>query len=110
MEEKYFFSTVIDDYIVGRTRYPDELFSAIRDFSGIENNSRLLEVGAGPGTATDAFVDYNLDLLEISDEQVQFLKNKYKNYNNICVKKNCLKITSQSSLMICSIQRQHFIG
>ncbi len=87
MEEKYFFSTVIDDYIVGRASYPDELFSAIRDFSGIENHSRLLEVGAGPGTATDAFVDYNLDLLEISEEQVQFLKNKYKNYNNICVKK-----------------------
>lgn len=86
MEEKLYFSQVIDDYNVGRAKYPKEIFSTIVDFSGIKKDSRLLEIGAGPGTATDAFLDYSLELLEISDEQVRFLKEKYKDYSNISVK------------------------
>lgn len=88
MDEKLYFSTIIDDYDKGRPKYPKEIFSLILNYAGIKKESRLLEVGAGPGTATDEFLDYKLDVLEISDEQINFLKRKYSEYTNISVKKS----------------------
>lgn len=88
MEEKLFFSTIIDDYEKGRSKYPKEIFSWIKTYADIKKESKLLEVGAGPGTATDQFIDYKVDILEISDEQVGFLKKRYADHANISVKKS----------------------
>lgn len=95
------FSKVITDYDLARPIYPEAVYQQIMQFSEIGENANILEVGAGTGKATDLFVNRNLysqsnkrinhfylDLLEVSDEQVAFLENKYHNYPQINVKRN----------------------
>lgn len=81
------FSKVIHDYEYARPKYPREIYDAICQFSKIKAGADILEVGAGTGQATELFVDgdYCLDLLEVSEEQVDFLKCKYKSNSNVCV-------------------------
>lgn len=94
------FSKVINDYDMARPNYPEAVYQQIIHFSDIKENANILEVGAGTGQATDLFVSSNrrksierinqfyLDVLEVSDEQVAFLKNKYHKYPQITVKKD----------------------
>lgn len=88
--KKNLFKTVISEYEFGRPRYTDGVYKAIRDFSGIDTSSRILEVGAGTGQATDLFVSHGhkLDVLEVSDEQAAYLKNKYAAHAGVRVFKN----------------------
>jgi len=83
--QKNLFKNVVTDYDYARPTYPPELYETIRDFSGVGPNSNILEVGAGTGQATKLFVENNhsLDLLEVSDEQVGFLRGKYAGNQNI---------------------------
>lgn len=85
--KKNLFKTVISDYEYGRPKYPEELYEAIQSFSGICAKSTILEVGAGTGQATDQFASrgYHLDLLEVSGEQVDYLREKYAQYSNVNV-------------------------
>jgi len=71
------FSKVVAAYDYARPTYPRELREQIITFAGLERGSDLLEVGAGTGQATDLFIDYSPTLLEVSDEQVRFLRAKY---------------------------------
>jgi len=87
---KNLFKNVVTDYDYARPTYPPELYKTIRDFSGIGPDSNILEVGAGTGQATKLFVEKNhsLDLLEVSDEQVAFLRGKYKKNINVRIFKD----------------------
>ena len=80
-----FFENVINEYVDGRPRYPKELIAYIKDYSGIDEKSRLLDIGAGPGTATDEFINHYVDVLEISENQVKYLEDKYRDKGNIRV-------------------------
>lgn len=84
------FSKVVRDYEAARPTYPKELYDKVLDFSGIGTNAEVLEVGAGTGQATDLFLqgNFTFDLLEVSDEQVAFLKQKYGNHPKVYVKKD----------------------
>ena len=95
------FSKVITDYDLSRPTYPAAVYQQIMQFSGMKENANILEVGAGTGQATDLFVNSNhfsetvekknnfyLELLEVSDEQVAFLENKYHKYPQITVKRD----------------------
>ena len=83
------FSNVISDYEAARPSYPGGLKEQIEVFSGIQPGAELLEVGAGTGQATGLFLEdgYSLDLLEVSDDQTRFLKEKYRLYPWVSVKK-----------------------
>lgn len=84
------FSKVISDYDAARPGYPKELYDKVISFSGIGADAEVLEVGAGTGQATDLFLtgDFRYDLLEVSDEQVAFLQQKYGNNSKVTVKKD----------------------
>lgn len=84
------FSKVISDYELARPTYPKALYEKVSAFSGVGKDAEVLEVGAGTGQATDLFLsgDYRLDLLEVSDEQVAFLKQKYGTNPKVSVKKD----------------------
>lgn len=88
--KKNLFQNVIDDYEYGRPQYPEELYNAVSRFSGISPVSEILEVGAGTGQATGLFAahGHRLDLLEVSDQQVNFLREKYGTQRNIQVMKS----------------------
>lgn len=84
------FSKVIKDYDSARPGYPKELYDMVMKFAGLGKEAEVLEVGAGTGQATDLFLtgDFRFDLLEVSDEQVAFLKQKYANNPKVIVKKD----------------------
>lgn len=80
---------MISDYEIARPGYPIELFNDIMDFSIIKRDAKILEIGSGPGQATDYFVknQYSITGLEIEEKQVQHLLKKYSgyhNFNSIC--------------------------
>lgn len=81
------FSAVIEDYDIARPRYPAALLESVREFSGLPVCCTALEVGAGTGQATDLFMPACgwLDLLEVSREQVDFLRAKYAGQKRIGV-------------------------
>lgn len=84
------FSKVINDYDSARPGYPQELYDTVIRFAGIGAEASVLEVGAGTGQATDLFLqgDFLFDLLEVSEEQVAFLKQKYEGNPCVTVKKD----------------------
>lgn len=89
MENKDVFQDIIADYAAARPGYPDELFRDIVAFSGLTPQADVLEIGAGPGQASEFFADrdYAITALEISDRQVAYLKNKFsraKSFRCVC--------------------------
>ncbi|MBQ8821867.1 MAG: methyltransferase domain-containing protein [Lachnospiraceae bacterium] len=83
------FAGVVQDYEYSRPGYPLKLKRDICSFANLEEDARLLEVGAGTGQATNLFLDVaaKLDLIEVSDEQVDFLKRKYESHPQVEVHK-----------------------
>ncbi|WP_052131551.1 class I SAM-dependent methyltransferase [Planococcus sp. CAU13] len=84
MEDKKIFNDIISDYEIARPGYPLDLFKDIMEYSLIKNGSEILEIGSGPGQATDFFVKnhYSVTGLEIGPKQVEFLLEKYAEYPN----------------------------
>jgi 16S rRNA A1518/A1519 N6-dimethyltransferase RsmA/KsgA/DIM1 with predicted DNA glycosylase/AP lyase activity len=84
MGDKNVFRDIIADYETGRPGYSTELFNNIVEFSRIKSDAKVLEIGSGPGQATDYFVKsgYNITGLEIGEKQVEYLSKKYSEYNN----------------------------
>ena len=75
MGNNHVFKDIISDYEIARPGYPVELFNDIVDFSILKNDAKILEIGSGPGQATNYFVKnrYSITGLEIE-------KNKYNIY------------------------------
>jgi SAM-dependent methyltransferase len=89
MINKHVFKDIISDYAIARPGYPVELFKDIVNYSMLKKDARILEIGSGPGQATDYFVknQYSITGLEIGEKQVQYLLEKYSeyhNFNSIC--------------------------
>ena len=68
-----------------RPSYPDELISDIIDLSGLNNYSRILEVGCGTGKATRYFAEreYELVCLDIGADLLAVAKEKLKAFPNV---------------------------
>ncbi len=83
------FSNVVKDYEYARPGYPAELCRDVCAFAELGEGAEILEVGAGTGQATDLFLQCgrSLDLLEVSEEQVKFLAEKYKDSAQVSVEK-----------------------
>ncbi len=80
-----YFSNVIDKYDYGRTDYPKIMYDEIVRISKLIAGDRILEIGAGPGEVTEHFKKYDIDVLEITEKQSQFLKNRFKDYSGVNV-------------------------
>lgn len=78
------FKNIIADYEAARPGYPDALFCDILACSDRIGPLDILEIGAGPGQASDYFVrnGFRLTALEISQPQVDYLESKYFEYPN----------------------------
>lgn len=84
MEKRNTFNNIISDYEIARPGYPVELYTDIIEYSTIKTHSSILEVGSGTGQATEYFIKngYTITGLEIGNDQVQYLSEKYSQYNN----------------------------
>ncbi|MCI8602213.1 MAG: class I SAM-dependent methyltransferase [Oscillospiraceae bacterium] len=82
------FNGVIEDYNYARPHYPDGLYHDIEKFVGRPlQQCRILEVGGGTGQASDYFVQLGcrLTILEVGEDQVVWLREKYKDFPNVDV-------------------------
>lgn len=79
MKLKNTFNKVVDVYDKARPGYPKELLRDVQIFAGKDSFGIGLEVGAGTGQATDLFRDIveRLDIVEVGNQQIEFLKLKY---------------------------------
>jgi SAM-dependent methyltransferase len=82
MANQKVFNEIIDDYAYGRPGYPDNLFCDIIGLANLMPFANILEIGAGPGQATDFFVKNGccVTSLEIGKAQVEYLSAKYEGY------------------------------
>lgn len=82
------FDNVVAIYDSARPLYPKQLLKDVQEFSERSRYARALEVGAGTGQATDLFLPVidNLDIVEVGDNQVKYLKEKYQG-KNVCTHK-----------------------
>ena len=78
------FDNIITDYDFARPGYPESLFEDIIAFAKLSRDAQILEIGAGPGQATDYFVKhgYSVTSLELGEKQVDFLQKKYASFPN----------------------------
>ncbi len=81
------FNDILQDYEEARPGYSDALFRDIIQLSNINENSRLLEIGCGTGQATEAFVKAGYELIgvELGKNLANYLKAKFKDYDNFKV-------------------------
>ncbi|HEY1737699.1 MAG TPA: rRNA adenine N-6-methyltransferase family protein, partial [Acidimicrobiia bacterium] len=63
------FDAIASQYDAARPEYPPELYDTLVERTGITKDSRLLEVGPGPGIATRAMArrGYRITALELGE-------------------------------------------
>lgn len=84
-ELKTTFNTAATLYEDVRPGYPEELIQDVVDISGLNDHSRILEIGCGTGKATQFFVErgYELVCLDIGADLIAVAKEKLKAFLNV---------------------------
>lgn len=72
-------------YYHGRPEYPNTIISKIISETGINSSSKILEIGSGPGTATQSFsnIGCNIDCVEPNRDFINIAQHRFKNNLNI---------------------------
>ena len=84
-ELKTTFNTAPTLYEDVRPGYPEELIQDVIDISGLNNHSRILEVGCGTGKATRPFAErgYELVCLDIGADLIAVAKERLEGFPNV---------------------------
>ncbi|MYB94177.1 class I SAM-dependent methyltransferase [Candidatus Poribacteria bacterium] len=84
-ELKTTFNTAAVLYEDIRPGYPEALIQDIVELSGINDHSRILEVGCGTGKATQSFAErgYEMVCLDIGVDLIAVARKKLKVYSNV---------------------------
>ncbi len=79
------FDAVVEQYHVARPRYPDELYDTLIDLTGIDEHSRVLEVGPGTGIATRALAErgFRITALELGENMAEFARDQLAEFPNV---------------------------
>ena len=82
---KTLFNTAATLYEEVRPEYPEKLIQDIVDLSGLNDHSRILEIGCGTGKATRPFAErgYELVCLDIGVDMIAVAKEKLKAFSNV---------------------------
>lgn len=86
-------------YLRGRPKYPKEVINNVISETGIAEGSRLLEIGSGPGTATQSFAELgcSIDCVEPNPSFVELLRQRFVNKPNIFVHENTFEVYEHAS-------------
>lgn len=84
-ELKTTFNTAATLYEEVRPGYPEELIQDVIDLSGLEDHSRILEIGCGTGKASRPFAErgYELVCLDIGADLIVVAREKLKAFPNV---------------------------
>ncbi len=82
---KTMFNTAATLYEEVRPEYPEKLIQDVVDLSGLNDHSRILEIGCGTGKATRSFAErgYELVCLDIGADLIAVAKEKLKTFPNL---------------------------
>lgn len=72
-------------YHHGRPEYPSEIVSKIISKTGLNSSSKILEIGSGPGTATQGFINVGCEIecVEPNPEFIKIAQQHFINHPNI---------------------------
>lgn len=81
------FDTVASTYEKLRPGYVEELYRVLFDYSPINENSNVVEVGSGGGQATEPILRTGCQLaaVEYGEEFSKLLRNKFREYKKLSV-------------------------
>ena len=84
-ELKTTFNTAAVLYEEVRPGYPEELIRDVINLSGLNDHSRILEIGCGTGKATGPFAEreYELVCLDIGTDLIAVAREKLKDFPNV---------------------------
>ena len=104
---KIMFNTAATLYEEVRPGYPEKLIRDVVDLSGLNDHSRILEVGCGTGKATRSFAErgYELVCLDIGADLIAVAKEKLKAFPNVSFVEQAFeewKPTEKFDLIICA--------
>lgn len=79
------FNTAATLYEEVRPGYPEKLIQDVVDLSGLDDHSRILEIGCGTGKATQSFAErgYEMVCLDIGADLIAVAKEKLKAFSNV---------------------------
>ncbi|HET7062248.1 MAG TPA: class I SAM-dependent methyltransferase, partial [Nitrosospira sp.] len=84
-EKARWYSAGATFYAEGRPTYPVALTTAVAAVAGWREDSRILEIGSGPGTATQGFVGFGGEILcvEPNSEFVSLAQQAMSHFSNV---------------------------
>ncbi|MGK7876942.1 MAG: class I SAM-dependent methyltransferase [Xenococcaceae cyanobacterium] len=84
-EKKTWYSSVAESYNKVRPRYPEELINRAVKLAQLQKDAIILEVGCGPGTATEAFAQlgFSMICLEASQESCSLARQNCAQYPDV---------------------------
>ena len=88
VENKETFNVIANEYERYRPTYPNEMFDDIFNYSNLQKEHKILEIGCGTGQATSGLVNNeftNITCIELGDNLAQITSEKFKDYNSIKV-------------------------
>ena len=82
---RHTFNEAASLYNEARPRYPDDLFSALIDSTGISRGAKLLEIGPGTGQATKPLAEKGFDItaIELGEALAEITKQELRDYKNV---------------------------
>jgi trans-aconitate methyltransferase len=81
------FDRVAEQYDAYRPSYPAELFADVLRISGVDDNSRLLEIGCGTGHATEVFAARGLriEAIELGEHMAVLARRRLSSFPRVSV-------------------------
>lgn len=84
MDFRKIFDSVPEEFDKWRSRYCDELFADVIEFSNLDASKTALEIGPGTGQATEPILKTGCSYMavELGENLAEFIKNKFSTYPN----------------------------
>ena len=84
MDFRKIFDTIPEEFDKWRTRYCDETFNDVIEYSKLGPSKKALEIGPGTGQATEPILKTGCTYLavELGENLAMYTKNKFSSYNN----------------------------
>ena len=97
MDFRKIFDSIPEEFDKWRTRYCDELFADVIEYSRLDSTKTALEIGPGTGQATEPILKTGCSYLaiELGENLAEYTKNKFSLYDNFKILGIRHKITLQ---------------
>jgi ubiquinone/menaquinone biosynthesis C-methylase UbiE len=84
MDFRKVFNSIPEEFDKWRTRYCDELFADVIEYSMLDSGKTALEIGPGTGQATEPILKTGCSYLaiELGENLSEYTKNKFSSYDN----------------------------